>query len=119
MRLIVAMLFPTLGLAFPSLLNGQTFTNSLVGIACPSAAVAPGAGLARDPRARAARLRAGRIVVGLAVLLAAALLAQLPSAYRFQAGFNRRLEQLRQGGYRAGSPGKASMPRSSEGAAGS
>src|SRR5947209_2698466 len=71
MRLIVALLFLMLGVAFPLLLNGQTFTNSLVGIAFASAAVALGVGLARDMRATEARLWAGRIVVGLAVLLAA------------------------------------------------
>jgi hypothetical protein len=100
MRFIAALFFLMLGVAFPLLLNGQEFTNSLLGIACASAAVA----LALRP------LRDGWgpevIVVGLGVLLIAALLAHLPSAYRVQGRFNREREQLRPRGHRADVTGK-------------
>src|SRR4051795_7506203 len=110
MRLIVALTSLMLGLATPLLLNGQTFTNSLFGIAFAGAAVALASGPARTPRAPGARPWAGRIVVGLGVLLAAALLAQLPSAYRSQGDFNPKAMQLRRRRHRAGGTVKVSVP---------
>jgi hypothetical protein len=97
MRIITALVFLLVGLGFTLLLNGQTFTNSLVGIALASAAIAIAFGPARDDSAPRARLWKARILVGLGVLLAVALLTQLRSAYRFQSGFNRRVVRIRRG----------------------
>jgi multisubunit Na+/H+ antiporter MnhB subunit len=96
MRLLVALLFLMLGVALPLPLNGQTFTNSLFGIVCALLALALGVLPARSKGSAGSRRRAGRIVAVLAGVLALFLLGQLPSAYRFQRGFNRAREQIRQ-----------------------
>jgi hypothetical protein len=118
MRLIIAIVLLLLGLALPLLLNGQTFTNSLVGIGCAGIAVPLALWAARDPRADGARPRAGLMLAGLGILLVAAILAQLPSAYRVQDGFNRERERLRQRGqgHRAGAADKSFVPPASPGA---
>jgi hypothetical protein len=100
MRITIAVLCLFFGLVFPSLLNGQTFTNSVLGIAFATAAVALAIGPARNRNVSGYRLGASRVVLGLGVLLAAFLVAQLPSAYRFQTGFNHKIQELR----RAGAP---------------
>jgi hypothetical protein len=97
MRIIAALVFLLVGLGFTLLLNGQTFTNSVVGIALATAAVAIVLGPARDDSTPRARLWTARILVALGVLLAVALLTQLRSAYRFQSRFNRGVEQIRRG----------------------
>jgi hypothetical protein len=94
MRLVAALLCMLLGLAFPLLLNGQTFTNSLFGIVFASAAVVLVLGPASERKAPRARLLVGRITVILGVLWIAALIGQLKSAYRYQSDFNRMIERL-------------------------
>jgi hypothetical protein len=111
MHLIAAVVCLLIGIGFPLLLNGQTFTNSVLGIVFAGAAV----GLAWDWRDYEARRTARRIVAVLGVLLGVVLVAQLPSAYRFQRGFNRRVEQLRQRRQQGGGGGKVNVPRPAAG----
>jgi hypothetical protein len=93
MRLSVASFLLALGFAFPALLNGQTFSNGLVGLACAATAV----GLVlNDGQGHGTSHRfARRVVVVLGSLLAVLLVAQLPSAYRFQVKFNQKRQELR------------------------
>jgi hypothetical protein len=95
MRLIAALFLLLLGLVLPLLLNGQSFTDSLLALSCAGASGAIALGPAKNRRASEAGRLVGRIVAALAVLLATIVLAQLPSAYRNQDTFNRRMEQLR------------------------
>ena len=83
------------GVPFPLLLNGQTFTNSLIGIAFSSAAVALCVAAERA-RSLGETTWSGRIIAVLGVLLAIVLLVQLPAAYTFQNSFNRSTEEFRQ-----------------------
>ena len=106
MRLVFAIVFLMLGLAFPLVLNGQTFTNSLLGLAGAGLAAVMALGPAWRGRPKASLGRARTVVAGLAALLSFALVVQLPSAYRFQAGFNRRSEAAREK-VRQGKGGKA------------
>jgi hypothetical protein len=101
MRLVLALMLLMFGFAFPLLLNGQTFTNSVVGLAFVSAAAALALGSARGARESDSTRWSAWLIFVLAVLLGSALLAQLPSAYRFQRGFNRQMERLRHQGPRA------------------
>lgn len=95
MRLKGAVLLLFLGVVFPLLLNGQTFTNSAIALACATAGVALALPAARDPRAAPATRRVGRVCAALGVFLAALVAAQLPTAYRLQARFNRKVAELR------------------------
>ncbi len=96
MRESFAVLSLLLGIAFPLLLNGRPFSNNLMGIAFALVAAALILGKSRRRRAEESGLGAGdRVVVGLAVLLALALAVQLPSAYRFQVDFNRKVKEIR------------------------
>jgi uncharacterized membrane protein HdeD (DUF308 family) len=85
-----------LAVIFPLLLNGQTFTNNLIGIAFVTASVA----LCIAPVRRARSIREASWSVGVmavvAVLLGVLLLVQLPAAFTFQAEFNRSMERIRQ-----------------------
>jgi hypothetical protein len=91
MPALLSVVFLILGLVFPSLLNGQEFTNSSLGILCAFLSIAFGRRSALDPARRPAERALGRITAAFAVLVAAILLSQLPSAYRVQERFNRRL----------------------------
>ena len=77
----------------PLLLSGQTFTNSLIGIAFASTSVALFVASERKARSIREITWYGRIITGLGVLLSFMLLVQLPSAYTFQSNFNRPLEE--------------------------
>ena len=109
MRMTLATLLLAASLIFPVLLNGQTFTNSLVGIACAVASVAMAVRPARDRGGPGARRLWGGIVSGLGVLVAVVLAVGLPSAYRFQTGFNRRVKDLRRQHQRADALGSAAL----------
>ncbi len=86
-----------LGVLFPLLLNGQTFTNSLIGIAFSSTSVALCVAAERKTHSIRETTWRGRVIAALGVLLAVMLLVQLPSAYTFQSFFNRPMEEkLRQ-----------------------
>jgi hypothetical protein len=95
MRLTCAIILLAVGLVFQALLNGQTFTNGLIGLACALASVAVALSAARDRHAPSTAHVWARVVAALAILLTIIVAAGLPSAYRFQAGFNRRVKELR------------------------
>jgi hypothetical protein len=96
MHLAAALVSLLFGLMIPSMLNGQTFTNNLVGIGFTIAAIALAHGPARDTLSSKASRLLGRAVLIVSVLLTVLLVAQLRTAYRFQAEFNRRARALRQ-----------------------
>jgi hypothetical protein len=81
------------GVLFPLLLNGQTLTNSLIGIAFSSTSVALCVASERKARLVRETTWRGRVIAGLGVLLAVILLVQLPSTYTFQSSFNSPLEE--------------------------
>lgn len=96
MRLACALVLLLIGLTIPLLLNGQSFTNNLVGIAFTSAAIALAHGPAQDALTPKASRLVGRVVVVVSVLFVVLLVAQLRTAYRFQAQFNRKVRALRE-----------------------
>ncbi len=98
MRILFAACFLVVGLGLALLLNGLTFTNSLLGIACASAAAGLAIEPAREKSTQRGRFRANWLLLGPSILLVAFLVAQLPSANRFQAGFNRKMKALRRAG---------------------
>jgi len=97
MRIFGALFSLLLGLMFPLLLNGQTFRNSLLGMAFALGSIALILGMKSDRPDRKLNPDGGRRVVGLGILLIVALGVQLPSAYQSQIQFNRKVKELRQG----------------------
>ena len=96
MRVALASMLLVLGIMFPLLLSGQTFTNCLIGITCAAAAAVLCLGPALNARSAGATRWASRAIGVLGLSLAIALAAQIPSAYAFQKDFNRRSEAVRQ-----------------------
>ena len=97
MRAVLAAFFLLLGLAFPLLLNGQEFTNELLGIAFATAALLVGAEIAPLRRDRTHwKPDASAIIAVLSGLLILVLLMQLPSAFRTQRDFHRSMKRARQ-----------------------
>lgn len=89
------------------LLDGQTFTNSLSALTLFLVPIVLCAKCALDPRTPEGQKRAWRLATMLMGLLAICILVQLPSAYRFQEGFNK----ARQAAHRARtSPPEAIKP---------
>ncbi len=87
---LLCLLFGFMGLR---LLDGQTFTHAVTGLAFGAVAVACGLVSARrDPPHR----WEGWIMAGLGVCLGVWCIIQLPSAYVFQKQFNERNKQRRQ-----------------------
>jgi hypothetical protein len=70
------------------LLNGQTFTNALVALPFFLIPVILCAAFALDRRTPDDRRRAWRFATTLTTILSVSVLFTLPSAYRFQNGFN-------------------------------
>ena len=96
MQVAVAVLLLVPGLAFPLLLNGQEFTNSLVAMVCALGAVALVLGpMIRRRGTRRSTPVGGKFVLGLGLLLTVGLAVHLPTAYRVQSQFNRRMQELR------------------------
>jgi hypothetical protein len=92
--MLVALLFLILGLMFPLLLNGQTFTNSLAGIFLLG--LAAFLCFVEDKRRNDAKTRIfPRIVAAIAVFFIAILIVFLPGNYSFQARFNERRSEIR------------------------
>src|SRR5262245_22966021 len=83
-----------IGLAFPMLLNGQSFTNYIVGSACSLAAAGFGLLLCQKPQYS----RAKRVTCCVATVLGSAwglfLIACLPAAYEHQVRFNSRMREI-------------------------
>jgi hypothetical protein len=96
--MLSAIVLLLVGLMFPLLLNGQTFTNSIIGICfLVGSAVMSVCDLARTDRYAAPF----KVFLGLAVLLILILLIRLPTEYAFQTRFNQRREDARQRDLRA------------------
>jgi hypothetical protein len=93
---VIALLALFFGTMAQLLLDGQTFTHAVLGIACGIAAVLGGLGSAHKDYANEGRRWLGRIMAGLGLLLAIFCVVQLPSAYKFQAKFNERSRQVRE-----------------------
>jgi len=87
------------------LLNGQTFTNSLIALPFFLVPIVLCAAYALDRRTPRDQKRAGRLATMLIALLATGILLNLPSAYRFQAAFNRAVHRARSGTPDAVKPG--------------
>lgn len=84
------------GLAFPLLLNGQAFSNSLFGIACALGASGWAFTLRRRVDSMPSRRRLASVVLAIALLWAVFLIVRLPGAYEFQNTFNEKMEKIRQ-----------------------
>ncbi len=79
------------------LLNGQTFTNTLIAFPFFLVPVVLCAAHALDRRTPKDHKRAWRLATMLMALLTIVLLLSLPSAYRFQKGFNSAVHRARTG----------------------
>ena len=79
------------------LLNGQTFTNTLVSLAALAAAIGICAASYFDRRISAVSKQRWGAIALLMVVLAIVLVAKLPAAYRFQQQFNEKMHQARSG----------------------
>ena len=113
MKLSVAGILLLIAMAFPLLLNGQVFTNNLVGIvfACCSLAVA---NVAYWRIAERDRKRFWCSLTGcVALLLAVVLAIQLPSAYAFQQNFNRHIDELQHRKERSARDAESAKPQDS------
>jgi hypothetical protein len=77
------------------LLNGQTFTNSLVSLAALAAAIGTCTAALFDRRVSSVRKQHWGAVVLVMVILALVLVVKLPATYRFQQQFNEKVQQVR------------------------
>jgi hypothetical protein len=88
MKVTIVLSCLLVGTAWLCLLNGQTFTNSLVALPFFLAAVVVSAAAFLEPRLSNSRRWAWGVATFVTVLLTAFTVLSLPSAYRFQEGFN-------------------------------
>jgi hypothetical protein len=95
MRVTIVLLCLFVGTARLWLLNGQLFTNAIFAIPFYLAAAIVSAASFLDPRRPGWRRWAWGLATLLTVLLAAFTVLSLPSAYRFQEGFNKALARPR------------------------
>ncbi len=93
MRVIVVLVCVCVGVIPLWLLNGQTFTNTLIALPFFLIPIVLCAVFALDRRIPEDQKRAWRIATMLMALLAIGILLTLPSAYRFQEGFNKAIRQ--------------------------
>jgi len=87
---VVALLSLLFGFMAQMLLDGQTFTHAVLGIACGATAILFGLASAWKDNSGSTRRWEGRIMAALGLVLAVFCVVQLPSAYRFQTKFNER-----------------------------
>lgn len=94
---VLALLCLILGFAMQGVLDGQTFTHSVLGILCGGIAIGCALAAAREEPAHRWE---GWIMAALGLALGIWCLIMLPSAYRFQQQFNSRREraQFHEGG---------------------
>jgi hypothetical protein len=92
------------GIGFPLLLNGQTFTNSIVGIVFLCATVIRCVVLERRADVDDKIYVSRRVVASLAVLVMVIVSLQLPANYERQNRFNRGVETFRQAEHRLNFP---------------
>jgi len=93
-RVTIVLLCLCVGAIPLCLLNGQTFTNSLVALPFFLVPIVLCAAFALDRRTPEDQKRAWRLATMLMVLLAIGILLTLPSAYRFQVRFNKVKEAI-------------------------
>lgn len=89
MRAAIVLVCLCVGVVPLWLLNGQTFTNSVIALPFFLVPIVLCAATALDRRTPEHQRRAWRLATMLTALLAIGLLLTLPSAYRFQEGFNK------------------------------
>jgi predicted ABC-type exoprotein transport system permease subunit len=92
--MLLACLLLLLGLAFPLLLNGQTFTNSLFGICFLTGAATICFALEKRSKTTKGRM-VRRVIAGIAVFVISILVVLLPANYKFQVQFNKPIDQKR------------------------
>lgn len=96
MRIMFAVLCLIAAVVVTLLLNGQTFTNSIIAVVLSFISIGLGvSNLTATDRQRRNPLFAGAVVT-LAFTWCVILLAQLPKAHRFQKNFNESMLQLRE-----------------------
>ena len=89
---VIALLSLLFGFMAQTILDGQTFTHAVLGVVLGAVAGICGMVAARkDPPHR----WEGWIMAVLGVVLGVWCIIMLPSAYRFQAQFNKRVEEIR------------------------
>lgn len=91
MRPALAILCLLGAVAFPLILDGQTFRNSILGMVFAGAALL----LAMRQQTRAKHPFSSKLIAIVSPVVLGFLLAQLPHAYRFQTAFNQKLEDAR------------------------
>ena len=85
---VVAVISLFLGFLGLTLLDGQTFTHAVMGIAFGLVAIGCGVASARKHLSNATNRWEGRVLAALGLLLVIVCAVQLPTAYRFQHKFN-------------------------------
>jgi hypothetical protein len=90
---VIALLSLFFGFTGLMILDGQTFSHSILGIICGIVAIGSGLACARKDYANGGRRWGGRGVAILGLSLAVYCAIQLPSAYRFQEKFNARSKE--------------------------
>lgn len=88
------------------LLNGQTFTNTLIALPFFLVPIVLCATFALDRRTPERQKRAWRLATMLMALLAIVILLTLPWAYRFQEGFNKAVRRAHTSPPEASKPGQ-------------
>ena len=89
MRVTIVLVCLCVGVIPLLLLNGQTFTNTLIALPFFLISIVLCAAFALDRRTQEDQKRAWRLATMLMALLAIGILLTLPWAYRFQEGFNK------------------------------
>jgi heme O synthase-like polyprenyltransferase len=96
MRIGLAAFLLFLAMLFPLLLDGQAFSNDVLGISLAAGAVALTIREAREARGRSAMRTMTRVIAYSGILLMVLVFSMLPSAYRSQKSFNRMMNEMRQ-----------------------
>ena len=108
--MLLAIFLFILGIAIPLLLNGQTFTNGIVGIVFLSASAVRCVILERRAGVDDDEYVYRRIVAGLCVIIIVMLILQMPANHEFQSQFNQGVEKLRQAEQQVGFPNDPEIP---------
>jgi ABC-type Mn2+/Zn2+ transport system permease subunit len=93
---IIALIALVSGVACGFILDGQVFNHAVIGLLCGVVATACAFGLARTRRMNGKSRTGVWIMACLGLAMVAICLLSLPSAYRSQEKFNKRLEEIRQ-----------------------
>ena len=96
MRLSVACVLLLIAVAFPLILDGQVFTNSLIGIVFGLWAFVVAMISYSRADVKSTKQFWCALTGGVAAVLVVALAVKLPNAYAFQSSFNRQLDAAQQ-----------------------